>query len=102
LVKFVALYKKPDDPAAFDKWYFEQHVPILKNYPDYDHMHVERITGSPRGESEYYMMFEVAYKDQDTMMKSLMSEPGMQSAQDVRNSGFANLFSSFFAESTST
>jgi len=98
MVKFVALYKKPDDPAAFDKWYFEQHVPICKRYPDYDHMHVARVTGTPRGESEYYMMFEVAYKDQDTMMKSLMSEPGMQSAQDVRNSGFGSLFSSFFTE----
>jgi uncharacterized protein (TIGR02118 family) len=99
LVKFIALYRKPDDPAAFDKWYFEEHVPITKRYPDVDHMHVQRVSGSPRGESEFHLMFEAVYKDQETMMKSLMSEPGMESACNVRESGFGNLFVSFFTES---
>jgi uncharacterized protein (TIGR02118 family) len=99
LVKFVALYRKPDDPVAFEKWYLEQHLPILKRYPDVEHMHIERITGSPRGESEFYWMFEAVYKDKDTMMKSLMSEPGMESSQDARASGFGGLMAAFFTES---
>ena len=99
MVKFVALFKQPEDKAAFDEWYLKQHVPICQRYPDVHHMHVQRITGTPRGESEYYMMFEAVYPDQDTMMKSLMSEAGMESAMDVRNSEFKSLFSSFFCES---
>jgi len=100
LVKFVALYKKPDDPAAFDRWYFEEHVPICRRYPEVERMEVSKVTGTPRGESDYYLVFEAAYKDQDTMMRSLTSEPGMESAQNVRASGFGSLFSSFFVEVT--
>lgn len=102
MVKFVALYKKPEDPEAFDKWYFGEHMAICKRYPDVAHMHVERVTGTPRGESDYYLMFEVVYPDRDTMMRSLMSEPGMESAKNVRESGFGPLFSSFFTESVPT
>jgi uncharacterized protein (TIGR02118 family) len=99
MVKFTAIYRKAEDPEAFEKWYLEQHVPICRRYPDVEHMHVQRITGSPRGESEFAWMFEAVYKDKDTMMKSLMSEPGMESAMDARNSGFGKLMTAFFAES---
>ena len=99
MVKFVALYKKPDDPAAFDKWYFGEHVAICKRYPDVDHMHVERVTDGPRGESDYHVMFEAVYKDRETMMASLMSEAGSESARNARDSGFGGLMTSFFTES---
>ena len=59
---------------------------------------MSRITGSPRGESDYYWMFEATYADQDAMMRSLMSEKGMEAAMDARSSGFGSLMTSFFSE----
>lgn len=98
MVKFVALYRQPDDPAAFDRWYTEQHLPICLRYPDTEAIRYGKVTGSPRGESDFYMMFEAVYKDRETMMASLMSPPGMESAQDARASGFGGLMVAMFAE----
>ncbi|MFN2462668.1 MAG: EthD family reductase [Candidatus Dormibacteria bacterium] len=99
MVKWTALYKQPEDTAAFEKWFLEQHLPICREWPDVDAIHASRITGSPRGESEFYWMFEATYPDRDTMMKSLMSEKGMEAAMDARGSAFGKLMSSFFSES---
>ena len=98
MVKFVALYRKPDDVAAFESWYLERHLPICKRYPDVAEMRVGRVTGSPRGESDFHWMFSASYPDKDTMMASLMSEPGMASAMDARESGFGKLMTAFFVE----
>jgi uncharacterized protein (TIGR02118 family) len=99
MVKFVALYRKPEDPAAFERWYMDEHLPICERYPDVEHMHVQRVTGSPRGESEFYWLFEVVYKDRETMMRSLTSEAGTESARNARESGFGGLMVSMFVES---
>jgi uncharacterized protein (TIGR02118 family) len=99
LVKWTALYRKPDDTAAFEKWFLEDHLAICKEWPDVEHLHVQRVTGSPRGDSEFYWMFEAVYKDPDVMMASLMSEKGMAAAMDARNSPFGKLMVSFFSES---
>ena len=98
MVKWTALYRKPEDTGAFEKWFTEQHLPICKEWPAVERIHVSRITGSPRGESDFYWMFEATYTDQDTMMKSLMSEKGMEAAMDARSSGFGSLMTSFFSE----
>ena len=98
MVKFVALYRKPEDTAAFDAWQTEKHIPICSRYPDVERIVYGRVTGTPRGESEFYWMFEAVYRDHETMMASLMSEAGMESATDARASGFGGLMVAFFAE----
>jgi uncharacterized protein (TIGR02118 family) len=99
LVKWTALYRKPDDPASFDRWFLEDQLKICKEWPDVEHMHVGRISGSPRGDSEFYWIFEAVYRDRETMMASLTSERGMAAAMDARNSPFGKLMTSFFSES---
>jgi uncharacterized protein (TIGR02118 family) len=98
LVKWTALYRKPEDTGAFDRWFLEQHLPLCRKWPEVEHLHVGRITGSPRGDSEFYWIFEAVYKDSDSMMASLMSPEGMTAAMDARNSDFGKLMVSFFAE----
>jgi uncharacterized protein (TIGR02118 family) len=99
LVKWTALYRQPEDTAAFEKWFVEEQLPICKEWPDVEHMHVHRITGSPRGDSEFFWIFEAVYKDRDTMMASMMSEKGMAAAMNARGSDFGKLMVSFFSES---
>jgi uncharacterized protein (TIGR02118 family) len=33
MARLVVLYKTPRDPAAFDKHYFDRHVPLAKKIP---------------------------------------------------------------------
>jgi hypothetical protein len=64
-------------------------------------MEVTKITGTPRGPSEYYMIVEMSFADQQTMMDSLMGEAGMATAKDARV--FASgIFTGMFAEVADT
>jgi uncharacterized protein (TIGR02118 family) len=97
MVKFIALYKQPADKAAFDKHFQEVHVPLCHQVPNLLRMEVTRFTGTPRGESEYYLMAEMYFENQEIMMSSLMSDAGKATAKDAR--AFAGeIFSGAFGE----
>lgn len=97
MVKFVAMYKQPADKAAFDKHFAEVHTPLCHAVPNLLKMEITRFTGTPRGESDLYLMAEMYFSDKETMMSSLMSEAGGATAKDARV--FAKeIFTGYFAE----
>ncbi len=88
MVKLVALYKHPENKEQFDEHYFNVHTPITKKIPGLKKMKVTKFTGSPMGgESEYYLMCEMYYKDMDALNNGLRSEEGKASGKDLM--GFA-------------
>lgn len=97
MVKFVALYKQPQDKAAFDQHFNEVHTPLCHKVPHLLKLEVTRFTGTPRGESEYYLMAEMYFADQQTMMSSLMTDEGKATAKDARAFA-ADIFSGMFGE----
>jgi uncharacterized protein (TIGR02118 family) len=101
MVKFVALYKQPEDAAAFDKHFYGVHKPLCEVVPNLLKMEVTKVTGTPRGPSEYYMIVSMYFENQQIMMDSLMSEAGMATAKDAR--AFAkDIFTGLFAEVADT
>ncbi|MBI3915240.1 MAG: EthD family reductase [Chloroflexi bacterium] len=87
MVKLVALYKKPTDPAAFDKAYFETHIPLVKKIPGLSRVIVSRFTGAPRGDPEFYLMAELLFKDKSTMDAAMASPENMEAGKNLM--GFA-------------
>lgn len=73
MVKLVALYRKPADPAAFDQAYFQTHIPLVKKIPNLKSVQVSRIVGAPRGEPEFYLIAEMLFQDKATMDAALAS-----------------------------
>jgi uncharacterized protein (TIGR02118 family) len=84
MAKFVALYKKPQDPAAFDQWYFNHHVPMVAKIPGLKRSEVSKITGSPFGESEYYLLAELYFDSMDALKAGMSSPEGMATGKDAR------------------
>ncbi|PYZ97855.1 ethyl tert-butyl ether degradation protein EthD [Alteribacter lacisalsi] len=87
MVKLIALYKHPEDKAAFDDHYFNTHTPITKKIPGLRKMEVTRVVGSPMGESEYYLMCEMYYDDNDSLKKAMKTDEAKASGKDLM--GFA-------------
>ncbi len=83
MVKLVALYRKPADPAAFDKAYFETHVPLVKKIPGLRRVAVARVTGAPRGEPEYYMMAEMYFDDKAAMDRAMASPENLEAGKNL-------------------
>ena len=59
MVKLVAMFTKPDDPEAFDRAYFDVHLPLNAKTPGLRRTEVTRVTGAPRGETPYYLVAEM-------------------------------------------
>jgi uncharacterized protein (TIGR02118 family) len=97
MVKLVALYKKPADPAAFDKAYFETHIPLVHKVPGLRRVEVARITGAPRGEPEFYLMAEMYFEDKAAMDRAMSSPENAEAGKNLM--GFARgLVMFMFAE----
>lgn len=97
MVKLVALYRKPADPAAFDKAYFETHVPLVEKIPGLERVVISRITGAPRGEPEYYLMAEMTFPSKEVMDRALATPENLEAGKNLM--GFAKgLVSFLFAE----
>lgn len=83
MVKLVAVYRKPEDPAAFDKHYFETHVPLAKKMPGLIKCEVEKIIGSPMPGETPYLAAHMYFKDKPALDAAMASPEGKAAAKDL-------------------
>ncbi len=83
MVKLVALYRKPADPAAFDQAYFGTHVPLVNKIPNLRRVDVSRVTGAPRGEPEFYLITEMYFDDKAAMDAAMASSENAEAGKNL-------------------
>lgn len=83
MVKLVALYKKPENQAEFDKLYFETHIPLANKMPGLKKVEVSKVLGTPQGESEYYLIAELHFDNMDALKNAMSSDEGKASAKNL-------------------
>lgn len=71
--KLIALYKQPADPAAFDKAYFDTHLPLLEKVPGLQKTEITRFSRTLMGEG-YYLMAQMYFADADAMKAAMKSQ----------------------------
>ncbi len=96
-MNLVALYKTPADPAAFDKAYFDTHLPLIKKVPGLQSARVSRFTRTIKGDEGWYMMAEMAFADADAL-KAAMRSPEMAAAGENLDSFAKGLYTLLYAE----
>jgi uncharacterized protein (TIGR02118 family) len=97
MVKLIALYKTPDNPAEFDKHYNDTHSPLVKKMPGLRKLEVARITGAPIGEPKHYLIAEMYFDSLDALNASMASSEGKATARDLMSFA-ANLVTMFYAQ----
>jgi uncharacterized protein (TIGR02118 family) len=97
MVKLIALYKTPDDKAAFDKHYDEIHTPLVKKLPGLRKLEVARITGAPIGEPKHYLIAEMYFDNKDALDAALASSEGKATGRDLMSFA-ASLVTMFYAD----
>ncbi len=98
MVKLVAVYRKPDDPAAFDKHYFETHLPLAKKMPGLVKCEIERPKSSPIPNTEVpHLAAHLYFEDMNALNAAMSSAEGKAAAKDLM--GFAGKYvRMFFSE----
>ena len=83
--RLVVLYKAPDDTDAFDAHYRDVHSPIVSRYPNLRDVRLSKLSGVGGRPAPYYLMAEMAFDSFGDLDEALGSEPGAESARDLRN-----------------
>lgn len=96
MAKLVAIYYQPDDVDAFEKAYFETHVPLVKKVPGLQKTVITRFTRTIAGQGAY-LMAEMYFADKDAL-KAGMRSPEMAVAGENLNSFAEGMYSLMFAE----
>jgi uncharacterized protein (TIGR02118 family) len=81
----VVIYKKPADVKAFEKHYFETHIPLAKKIPGLRKYEISRgpITVLA-GPSDVHLIGTVYFDDFDAMKKGFASPEGQAAGADRR------------------
>ena len=85
MVRLVALYSPPDDPAAFDAHYRDVHAPIVARYPKLLGMKLTKADGIGGRPADFYLMAEMSFATRADLDEALASDPGRESGKDLRN-----------------
>jgi uncharacterized protein (TIGR02118 family) len=81
----VVIYKKPEDPAAFDKHYFEVHVPLAKQLPGLRKYEVSKgPVVAIAGGQKPYLIGILHFDSMAALKEAFASECGKACAADRR------------------
>jgi uncharacterized protein (TIGR02118 family) len=85
MARLVAMYKTPKDASAFDKHYFEKHVPIAKKIPGLKKYEVSQgPVGTPAGPSGFHLIATLHFDDLAAIQKGIASPEGQAAVADVQ------------------
>jgi uncharacterized protein (TIGR02118 family) len=84
MAELVVLYKTPKDPAAFDKYYAETHIPLAKKLPGLRKYQVSKGTvATPAGPSGVYLAAILTFDSMAAIQGAFGSAEGKAAAADV-------------------
>ena len=98
MIKFVAIYRTPDDPDVFDKNYFATHVPIVNDTPGLVRAELAKVTRMMVGEPAYYLIAELYFDSTESMKAAFKSDPWRASGDNLRDWGGMDLVTMFTAQ----
>jgi uncharacterized protein (TIGR02118 family) len=83
MIRFLVLYPDPTDTEAFDRHYFETHVPLAKRLPGLRSYDFSRTPQQIRGTEHYYIVAELAWDDMASLRQDFASPLGQELTRDV-------------------
>jgi uncharacterized protein (TIGR02118 family) len=85
MARMVVIYKTPADVKAFERHYFETHIPLVKQIPGFRTYEISR--GPVRtlaGPTDVHLVATVAFDDFAAMQRGFASPQGQAAAADRR------------------
>ncbi len=85
MARLLVMYKTPKDPAAFDRHYFEKHVPLANTIPGVRKYEVSNgPIATPAGPSAIYLVAILHFDDMAAIQRAFASPEGHAAAADVQ------------------
>ena len=71
------------DPAEFDRYYAQVHIPLAKKIPGLRRLEVTRVTGAPSGASDLYLIAELYFDNAVAREAALASNEAKATEADL-------------------
>jgi uncharacterized protein (TIGR02118 family) len=82
MVKLTVLYGHPKDPAAFERYYAQTHLPLAAKMTGHTRLELSKVVGAPGGgQPAFYRMANV-YFDSPAKMEATMGSPEGKAVAD--------------------
>lgn len=102
MLKYIALYQKPDDPEAFEEQYFGSHVPLVMKTPGLLRAEVARVSRvfvpGFLGESEPYLVAEMYFESAAAAKAAFRTPEWQASGANLVEIGGMQLVAMFTAD----
>jgi uncharacterized protein (TIGR02118 family) len=86
MAELVVMYKTPKDSAAFDKHYFEKHIPLAKTIPGLRKYQVSQgPVAAPAGPSGFHLIATLSFDNLAAIQAAFASAEGQATAADLRS-----------------
>ncbi|AQA01141.1 ethyl tert-butyl ether degradation protein EthD [Mycobacterium sp. MS1601] len=77
------LYRQPDDPDEFRRYYRDHHLPLARAIPGVLCVRYTLDVTSLAGEASYFAVFEADFADLTSLQSALASPEGQRAQADV-------------------
>jgi len=85
MAQILVLYNTPADPAAFDKYYHETHIPIAKRIPGLRSYRISTAPPRVLAGSSAHLVAELTFDSMAAIDAALASPEGQATAADLPN-----------------
>jgi uncharacterized protein (TIGR02118 family) len=100
MADLVVLYKTPQDPKAFNKHYFENHIPLAKKIPGLRKYTVSKgPIATPAGPSGLHLIATLTFDSMADIAAAFASPEGKATAADVPKFASGGVEMNFFETS---
>ena len=84
MTRLLVLYGHPKDPAAFDQYYADIHIPLAKKMKGFKKWTVGKVRGTPDDKpSPYYFIAELQAESREAIEAILATPEGQAAVEDV-------------------
>ncbi|GAA3459904.1 MULTISPECIES: EthD family reductase [Saccharothrix] len=102
MIKYIALYRKPADPDAFDEAYFASHLPVVDRTPGLLRTEVAKVADVYHpgflGETEPHIVAEMYFESAEAMKTAFRSPEWQSAGANLTEIGGVELVAMFAAE----
>ena len=86
MATLLVLYKKPADPAAFDRYYVETHIPLAKKVPGLRSYRVSKgAVVAAAGVTDVYLVATLTFDSMAAIQSGFASPEGAAAGGDLPN-----------------
>lgn len=86
MIQLTAIYGQPQDPTAFDEYYFKTHTPKAQKIPGLKGLVVNKPASlNPQEPSPYYFIANLYFDTMAVFQTGLQSPEGQATAADLQN-----------------